>query len=134
MNIFERAKKLGLPLGQYVITGSGPLEALGIRKASDLDIAVTPELYEKLRASGLWREEEHYGKTFLEGDNVTVIPSLNWGEYPVTAKEAIESAMILQGVPFMNLEELKKFKTAMGREKDLNDIKMIDVYIRNENN
>jgi len=31
MNIIEKAKKLNFPSGEYVIVGSGILEALGIR-------------------------------------------------------------------------------------------------------
>ena len=45
MNIIEKAKKLNFPAGEYVIVGSGTLDALGIRQANDLDVAVLPELH-----------------------------------------------------------------------------------------
>ena len=132
MNIIERIKKIGLPLGHYVIVGSGVLDALGIRPARDIDIAVTPKLFRTIQASGEWEEEKRYGKIFLKQDGIDVIPELSWSEYPTTTEEAISSALIIDGVPFMNLEELKKFKTALGREKDKPDIALIENYQRNK--
>ena len=130
MNIIERIKKLGLPPGQYVVVGSGTLDALGIRPANDIDLAVTPELFETLRASRRFREEERYGKIFLEQDGIDIIPQLAWADYPTTTEEAIASALIIEGIPFMNLDELKRFKLALGREKDGPDIALIEEYRR----
>ncbi len=131
ISIIERAKRLNLPSDKYVVVGSGVLEALGIRSANDIDIAVTTELFKTLRASGEWEEEEQYGKLFLKRDGIDVIPQLSWSDYPTTTEEAIASALIIDEVPFMNLEELKKFKTALGREKDKADIALIEKYQQN---
>jgi hypothetical protein len=132
MNIVERIKKLNLPVGHYVVVGSGVMDALGMRRAHDIDIAVTPELFKTLRTSGAWEEEERHGKIFLKQDGIDIIPELSWPEYPTTTEEAIASALIIDDVPFMNLEELKKFKTALGREKDKAAIALIENYQQNE--
>lgn len=116
-------------MGEYVIVGSGPLAALGIREANDIDVAVTPKLLAELRATGEWEEVEKYGKIFLKKEGVDIIPQLSWEEYPTTTEEAIASAMMIDGISFMNLHELKKFKTALGREKDFADIARIDAYL-----
>lgn len=129
MDIFGRVRGLGFPFGQYVVIGSGTLEALGLRKAADVDIAVLPELYEELRVRGSLHEEERYDQVFLEGEGVTIIPRLEWEKYPTTAQEAIDTAIVINDIPFMSLEELKKFKLALGRPKDLEDIKLIDGYM-----
>jgi len=131
MNIIERIKEFNFPVGQYVIIGSGPLDALGIRPANDIDIAVTTELFKTLHASGGWEEEERYGKIFLKRDGLDINPELSWSDYPTTTKEAIASALVIDDIPFMNLEELKRFKTALGREKDKTDIALIEKYQRN---
>ena len=129
MNIIERMKKLNLPQGQYVIIGSGPMDVLGIRPAHDIDIAVTPELFKTLHASGEWEEEERYGKIFLMRDGgLDINPELCWSDYPTTTAEAIASAFVIDGISFMNLEELKRFKIALGREKDKADVTLIEVY------
>jgi 8-oxo-dGTP pyrophosphatase MutT (NUDIX family) len=130
-DIFSRVKALDLPSGEYVVVSSGTLEALGIRPARDLDIAVTSKLFEALRKHGDWQEEERYGKLFLSRPNVDIIPQLSWGAYPTTTEGAITSALMIDGVAFMNLNELKRFKRALGREKDFKDIELIETYERN---
>ena len=129
MNITTEVKKLDLPLGQYVVIGSGIMAQLGLREANDVDIAVTADLCAKLRASGEWEEGERYGKIFIKKGAVEINPRLDWESYPTTAEEAIASAIIIDGVPFMNLNELVKFKRGLGRAKDLADIVIIEAYL-----
>lgn len=131
-NIFEKVKELNLPFGKYVIVGSGILDALNIRSASDIDIAVTKDLHEELRKDGTWREEELYGKIFLQKDIFTIISKLDWEAYKTTTEEAINSAKIINDVPFLNLEELLKFKKALNREKDIKDIKLLEEMLNNK--
>lgn len=131
-NIFEKAKELNLPFGKYVIVGSGLLDALGIRPASDIDIAVTKDLYEELKKDNTWQKEEHYDQIFLQKDIFTIIPKLNWEKYETTAEDAINSASVINGVPFMSPEELLKFKKALGREKDLNDIQILEKMVNKD--
>ena len=51
MNIFSKLKELNFPIGQYVVVG-GAMAAHGIRDAHDLDILVTPTLYQELISEG----------------------------------------------------------------------------------
>ncbi|MFA5841908.1 MAG: hypothetical protein WC835_03055 [Candidatus Paceibacterota bacterium] len=76
----------------------------------------------------MWKEELRWNKLFLVGDNVDVITQLNWEEYSTTTKEAIKTAVIIDCVPFLNVEETILFKTALGREKDFKDIKLLKEY------
>lgn len=131
MNVIEEIKNLNLPLGQYLVIGSGTLAALGIREAADIDIAVMPALYARIRASGEWEEEERYGKVFLKRGSFEINPELHWEDYPVRTEEAIARALIIDDVAFMNLDELTRFKKALGRPKDLADIELIVRYLQN---
>jgi hypothetical protein len=133
MSIIEKVKKLGLPLGQYVVISSGTLDALGIRPANDIDLTVLPELHEMLRMSVEWKEENRYGKIFLIQEGIEINPDISWDAYPTSTEEVIRTALVIDGVPFMNLDELRKFKTALGREKDFTDIVLMDVYIAAKN-
>jgi hypothetical protein len=58
MGIFKKLKELDFPLGEYVLVGSGPLAARGIREASDLDIAVTDKLWRQLFDSGDYKRKK----------------------------------------------------------------------------
>lgn len=129
MNIIQKIKELNLPNDQYVVVSSGILDILGIRKALDVDIAVTKDLFNKIKETGEWEEIEKYNKIFLKKEGFDIIPQLNWEKYITTVEEANKSALLVEDIPFMNLDELIKFKTALGREKDIRDIELIKDYL-----
>ena len=133
MNIIKAVKKLKLPLGEYVVVGGGILEALSIRGTNDVDIIVVPGLFDKLRESKKYKEEIRWNKMFLIGDDIEIGTKLDWENYSTTIEEAIRRATIIDGIPFLNLEETVKFKKAMGRDKDFKDIKLIEEYLKNKN-
>jgi putative (di)nucleoside polyphosphate hydrolase len=129
MNIIKKVKELNFSFGEYVIVGGGILEALGLRNTNDIDVAVMPNLLKKLRESGKYKEEIKWGKLFLTGDNIDIIAQLNWEDYSTKTEDAIKTATIIEGVPFLNLQETIKYKKALGREKDLRDIELIKNHL-----
>lgn len=129
MKVIEKVKELNFPLGNYVVIGAGLLQVLGLRDTQDVDLAVTNELFEALRKTGEWGEREKWGKPFLFRDDVEITNQLNWDAYTTTIEHAIETALIIDGVAFLNIEETIKFKAAMGREKDLKDIASLQEYV-----
>lgn len=131
MNIFERVKKFNLPVGEYAVFGSSLLDAWGIRKANDLDIIVTPKLFEELKKEG-WEEKQGNGFTILvKGDaNVTTVQDRPTdGEYCPDRIQLIKDAEIINGVPFVKIEEVIACKRAYGRPKDFEDIQRIEEYL-----
>ena len=51
----DKVKALNLPLDQIIVIGSGILDQLGIRPASDIDLAASSDLMKKLsEESGDW--------------------------------------------------------------------------------
>ncbi len=134
MDIIKKLKELNYPLGSYVVIGGGILSALGIREARDVDMAVTPELFDKLAKSGEYKIEERYGHKFLVSAEVEISSRLEWEDYETTTEEAIKSAEIIEGFPFLNIEETIKFKKALGREKDFRDIELLGEYLEKINN
>lgn len=132
MDIFEEVKKLNLPLGEYVVVGSGPMAARGIRDYKDIDILVTKNLYSKLIKQS-WKTVEINGVNgkfeVLKNDKFEVDKKLWCGNYKPDTENLIKSAEIINGVPFLLLKELIKFKKALGREKDLKDIILIENYL-----
>lgn len=130
MNIIKKVKELNFPFGEYVIVGGGILEALGLRNTNDIDVAVMPNLLKKLRESGKYKEEIKWGKLFLIGDDIDIIAQLNWEDYSTKTEDAIKTATIIEGVPFLNLQETIKYKKALGREKDLKDIELIKNHLK----
>jgi hypothetical protein len=129
MDTFTKIKKLNIPLGKYIVIGGTSLEARGIRKANDIDLLVLPDEFERLRGK---RFEE---KLYPDGNVTLVGNGFEIGtrfivNYEPSAVDVIKRAEIINGVPFTSLNEEIKFKKAMGREKDLKDIKLIEKYLQ----
>lgn len=133
MNIFERIKKLNLPEGEYAVFGSALLDVWGIRKAADLDIIATPELYTKLKNGG-WEEKQANVFTILkkeDADITTVQEKPTDGSYFPDRVKLIKEAVFVRGVPFVRIEEVVACKKDYGRPKDFTDIKSTEIYLEN---
>lgn len=131
MEIIREVKSLNLPEGKYVVFGSGPLQVHGIRQSSDIDILTTPELYDRLKNQG-WDEgrwEPPYPGSYLYRGNFQIVNNWNYGVYNPDPRQLIDTAEIIDGVPFVPLQEVLLWKRAFGREKDKEDIRLIEEYL-----
>jgi hypothetical protein len=130
--IVNKVKALNLPQGSYIVFGSCPLAAIGIREAGDIDILISDEVLEDLKKAG-WQElDKGPNDKPLTYDVFEAHNSWNFSSYKPTLEHLLSSAMLVDGVPFASLEEVKKWKQSSGRPKDLNDIELIDEYLANQ--
>ena len=134
MDIFSEIKRLRFSLGEYVVVGSGIMDALGIKKSNDIDIVVMPSLFEKCKRGDWesipWTHSEKIGQIFLRRGNVELYSDVNKGNSNPTTKELINESVIIDGVPFISLERCIAFKRAYGHEKHLKDIALIEEYLQ----
>lgn len=128
--IISKVKSLGLPHGSYVVFGSCPLAAAGIRESQDVDLLVSEELYEILVQRGWQQIEKGPDDKPLTHDVFEVHMDWNFSSYIPTLKKLLETADMIDGVPFASLEEVRKWKEASGRPKDQKDIALIDAYAK----
>jgi hypothetical protein len=139
--ISDRVRELGLPIGEYVVVG-GAMEAHGIRRANDIDIVAAPKLFKDLQLKG-WkichcdkcRQKMERGDDDLVLKKVGVVGQIflsyeSGGVYRADTFEIIKSAEVIDGVPYIQLSELLKWKRASGRIKDQMDIALIESYLR----
>ncbi len=134
MNIFERVKKFNLPAGEYAVFGSSLLDVWGIRRADDLDIIVTPELFAKLKMDSSWKDDSGDGYDLLTKDDADVTTTQDQptnGNYCPDRLQLIKDAVLINEVPFVRVEEVIACKTDYNRPKDLEDIKAIENYVKN---
>lgn len=125
VNIFQELKKLNLPTDQYIVVGSGLLAARGIRETRDLDLVLSPELFQQYQQRG-WKEKMRpNGKPSLTKGKVELYLDVNAGDFNPTFEELKSREQIIQGFPFISLRDLLKFKQAYNRPKDLQDIETI---------
>ncbi|HRH33003.1 MAG TPA: hypothetical protein PK720_02600 [bacterium] len=131
-NFIFRVKELNLPEGEFMVCGSAILDIVGIRKAQDIDILVSPALFIELEKSG-WKRDTRDPTTLEDPKGLSEAKqTLDFMKENYSLAEALPLAIYIEGVPFMSLEMLVNAKTQLGREKDLIDIKLIKEYLKNQ--
>jgi ADP-ribose pyrophosphatase YjhB (NUDIX family) len=128
-DLLDELDTLELPRDKYAITSSGTLAVRDIRKAQDIDIVVTDDLWDELAE----KYEVHKGKFWrIDVGNIQVLGkgSIYTDPKLASTKKQIEEADVIDGRRYVNLETVKKFKKALGREKDQKDIKLIEQYLK----
>ena len=123
-------KELNLPEGKYVIYGSGPLGVREIRKVHDLDVVVADDLYQKLVKKYPKHEKRDERKRFIKLGKIEIIPASH--SLIKNIKKTISKADTIDGLKFVKLEDLIKWKKKMGRPKDFEDVKLIKNYLKNQ--
>lgn len=134
MNVIEEAKKLQLPVRQYIVVGGGCLAVRGLRETKDLDVVVKPSLFDTLLERG-WPQdfayERRWNRRRAKRGNIEIYPDmfLEKTNSFVDVDNLIRRADIIDGVPFLPLGDLRVFKSDTGREKDLRDVVLIDNFL-----
>ena len=133
INIPEIVKKIGINLNDCVVISSGTLHVLGIREANDIDLVAIPGVYESLFTDSSYEHVKTFSGAInlqktIDGVEVEILPKLHWEAYTKTAEEVIKDAFEVDGVKFMNLDDVKNFKKALGREKDFKDLVLIEGF------
>lgn len=125
--IVQRVKQLALPDGEYLVIGSGLLDALNLRDAHDLDLAVSESLFEVFAASGDFKRLSKYGSEVLEGKTDSTKDIEIWKQWQddLPFEVLIQRTVTVDGAVFAHPETIIGRKEARGLEKDLNDIRLL---------
>ena len=133
MDIISEVKSLSLPSDSYAVLGSSILAIHGIREANDIDMIVSPGLFDMLRKSGWTEETQESGRLGLAKGHFFVMTNwpTNWppdeeGRVLEEFKPHIETR---NGIPFLSLSFMRDWKAQVGRPKDLEDVVLIDRYL-----
>lgn len=121
----QEIERLDLPQGEYAVFGSGPLAARGLREAHDADIIVKSGLWQRLTQA--YNDNLDAGRPPIILGNIEIWP--HWFEMTDKIDEMIESAEIIQGLPFVRLDYVLDWKQAMGRDKDKRDVELINEFL-----
>lgn len=124
-DVLAKIKDLHLPQGEYIIYGAAPFAIYGIRDVRDIDMYVTPQLYASLEKKG-WKKvkkgpkDEPVTFALFEAHN-----TWNFSPYAPEFDELKSRATEYEGILFASLEDVRKWKEASGRPKDLIDLQLI---------
>lgn len=126
-------KTLGLPEGSFVVFGSCPMALADIREANDIDMLVSPKIYDQLRKKG-WKVLDKGPKDTPVTYNVFEAHK-NWdfSDYSPTLEQLLSTATIVDGIPFASLAEVRKWKSTSDKPKYAEDVRLIDRYFSKKN-
>lgn len=129
-DFIKSVKQLHLNQDDYIVIGSGIIGILGIREVDDIDLVVSEKVFRNFESSGEWSKKYFEDGTYylLNGKYEA---GLDWDSKNAKSnlKELKKDQIIVDSIPFINLERLKKWKLSKGRAKDLVDIKLIEQYV-----
>jgi hypothetical protein len=133
--VINKVKALNLPLGEYIVIGGSCLAIKEIRESKDIDILITPELFEELQSKG-WEVDAEFEKKW---DRKRLVRSpyelyttiyIEQEDKHIPARELIAGAEYYEGFPFLPLKQFLSFKRSnLNRPKDIADVALIEDYI-----
>jgi hypothetical protein len=133
MDIFAEIKKLQLPASDFIVLGSGVMGALGIRRINDIDLLVTPDIFEGLKAKG-WEYDvvaiEGRDRERLRQGVIEVFKDFWYNNGTSELRLDAIQPTVIDDIRFLPLEMLREVKQKMGRDKDHNDVVLIDDYLK----
>jgi hypothetical protein len=126
--IIAKVKTLGWPDGSYIVFGSGPMALAGLRESEDIDFLVSSALLKQLAEQGWEQIEKNANDKPFVRDVFEAHDNWNFTSYNPSLAELLERATVVQDIAFASLEDVRKWKEAGKRPKDLKDIELIDDY------
>ena len=128
-SLFDRVKNLNLPNGDFAIFGSGPLIIRGLITASnDLDIVCRGNAWNEVKAIGRQEYLSKYDVTVVSLCDGRLSFGKEWGIGKFDIDELIDSAEEIEGLPFVRLEHVARYKKISKRPKDLKHLEALEAY------
>jgi len=124
--LFQKVRALNVPIGKYALFGSAPLAVRGIRECRDIDMIVSEDVWEEYKKKGWAVAVAAHGSEYLSRDEIEMWKDWYPGEWNVA--ELIQTSEIIDALPFVTLDNVVKWKKMKGREKDRNDIRLIEEF------
>jgi hypothetical protein len=128
-HLFGLLRGLALPRGDYAVFGSGPLLVRGIiETAGDLDV---------LCRDAAWARAQELGPAIAMPEDGIIVVSLcdgavtlgtEWGIGHFDVDHLIDTAEVIDGIPFVLLEHVIAYKRLAGRSKDLEHLRLLEEH------
>ena len=128
-HLFGLLRSLDLPSGDYAVFGSGPLLVRGIiERAGDLDVICRGAAWEAAQRLGPAHEQDGVPVVSLFDGLVTL--GTSWAVGEVDEGRLIDTAEVIDGLPFVRLEHVVAYKQIADRPKDREHLRRLEEWQR----
>jgi hypothetical protein len=125
--LLELVDKYELDRRDFVIFGSGPLLAHGLREEiEDLDVVARGRVWERVVEYGIPGTGEINGARLAMFCDGLIQFSRGWISNNWDADDLIDRAEMIEGLPFTPLADVLKYKRSLRRPKDREDIRALE--------
>ena len=129
-NLFDLLRSLELPMGEYAIFGSGPLIVRGIIEGTnDLDVISRGRAWDRALGAGELVSLPDGAKIVSCFDGAVTI-GVNWAYGDFDINELIDTADVIDRLPFVRLEHVVRYKEIAARPKDLVHLQLLAEHQR----
>jgi hypothetical protein len=127
--LLAEVRALGLPAGHFVLFGSAPLLVRGIVPPNgDLDVLARGPAWDAARELGPTVRLEPYGVEVVRLLGGRIEIGTVWGIGEVDVDRLIDTAEIIDGLPFAGLAHVRAYKELAGRPKDRQHLRLLDAW------
>jgi hypothetical protein len=130
--IFEKLISLNLPSADFAVFGSGAMFAHGIKKdVHDVDLILRGKAWEEVQKLGPVEEtKSKFGKvvTLFDGEIEAFDSWFPVGVWDID--NLIDTAGVIDGIRFVTLENVLKWKKMRNAPKDAEHIRLIEEYLK----
>jgi hypothetical protein len=127
--LFQKLTMINLPSTDYAVFGSAPMWLHGLKELNnDVDIIARGAVWQLATELGEVVKAPTKGEVIKLFDGTIEVYNV-WAPGDWDTDELIDTAEEVDGIRFVNLENVKKWKINYGREKDLQHVKLIDDYL-----
>ena len=126
-HLFGLLLSLRLPEGDYAVFGSGPLLVRGvIDRAGDLDVICRGAAWEVAQRLGPVLEQHGVPVVSLFDGLVTL--GIRWAIGSFDLSHLIDTAELIDGLPFVRLEHVVAYKRLADRPKDREHLRLLEAH------
>lgn len=121
--LFDQLRRLNLGTGDYAVFGSGPLLIRNIiPSCNDLDIVCRGDAWEAVRQIGATKYLPVYDVTVASLCDGALTFGTKWGIGDVDVGVLIDTAELIDSLPFVRLEHVVRYKTTRSSARDLSHL------------
>lgn len=120
--IISKLRQLNFNINEYIVIAGAALVLHGVKdRTADIDLSCTSKMFNELISRGKNFKINYLGYRYISFD-IDIEIFEEYGVYNIN---------FIDGIPTADLQSIRKMKMELGRDKDLEDIKLIDKLLGN---